>query len=324
MMRGLFPVVFALSGALFFFSCTDAVAKDRPKNPAVLQGIWSSPDCAQADSLWIVSKYFFIRSDPAGVTVDSAQHWQEEQDDGEMLYAFHPARGAAVILNRTNDGLVKMIDVAGQDQKSLKKTWEAVQDRPFSEYSHCAKLFGGNPALGQAEVNTVFLLDQALEKCGGVKPDALPAARTCQTALFALFDEDRDEALDRGELARLYRQMSFLKTTLTSCAPGGDRQAGDAAAAQFAEQAFRANGQRKLRLADLPALRRAGKNDPGSVWRVFIEDAGALHHLAGFIPAPQSPAPSCQTNRNGAFPSKDPASDILKIQWNAPRALPND
>lgn len=297
-----------------------AQAEKRVENPKALQGIWSSPDCADAESLWIVSKYFFLRFGPGILSVDEAQDWAEAEEDGDRLYALRPARDNPALLSRSNDGLLRVIDAAWPEG-ALPKAWKAAQDGPYREYSHCAKLFGSTPSLGQSEVNAVFLLDQAVADCGTVRPEDFLSARSCQAALFTLFDGDRDGALDRAELTHLYRQLAFLNAASTACPAVKTGQDGNSAAGVFAGHLFRANGQKAVRPGDLPALRRTEKNHP--VWLDFIGKAQSLHALTGFIPAAQNRDPECR-KADGAFLSKDSAANPLQIQWNAPRILPGE
>lgn len=327
-----FVAALAVLGCALFITPDAAQAQAQAQtqeNPKPLQGIWSSPDCAKAESLWIMSRYFFLRYQQGMASIDSAAAWDAVSDEGEMLYALRPVKGRPVLLSRSNDGLIQVIETADPAGPDLVQSWRAAQSDPSSEpsreYSHCAKLFDSAPSLGQSEVNTVFLLDQAMEECGKVRPDDFAAARSCQAGLFTLFDGDRDQALDRAELTHLYRQVQFLKHS-HACQPDGTTEMGasrtnstagpDKAATHFADHLWRANGNKPVRLSDLPALRRTEKNHP--LWRGFMDDVQTLHGLIGFIPAAANPAPSCTGTGNGAFLSKDSVQP-LQIQWNAPR-----
>ncbi len=312
--------------------CAPGKAHAYKENPSLLQGIWSSPDCTKADSLWIISKYFFIRSSADGHHIDAAQHWVSASDEGEMLYALRSTGGMTVMMNRTNDGLMKVVDTVMPEKKTLGQVWASVQDKPFSEYSHCAKLFDSNPSIGQAEVNTVFLMDMAADECKGVVASEFSAAKTCHQSLYALADSDQNGSLNRVELVQLYQQTRFMRDGMAACPPSASTVAPGAAsgasdADHFANRILRANGQKDIRFNDIPALMRTEKDQPH--WIDFLNGLRSVHGLLGFVPPPSTDAASCaaapfHADKNGAFPSKDPVQNSVEIQWHGPRTTVED
>lgn len=324
------PALFLLSLLICASIYAPAQAQPTQENPLALQGIWSSPDCAQADSLWIVSKYFFIRSRAGGHNVDAARHWASASDDGEMFYGMQSAHGGAVLLNRTNDGLIKVVDGAFPEKQTLSQSWAATQDQPYNEYSHCAKLFDSNPSIGQVEVNTVFLMDMAADECKNIRAGEFAAAKACHQSLYSVLDSDQSGALDRAELMQLYRQVRFLRDGIAACpkasvtpeAPlkaAAQTSAPTLDSAAFADRVLRANGHKKIRFNDIPALMRTERDQPH--WAGFLNDLRSLHALLDFIPSPSLPDRAECGEENGASHVKGSAENTVEIQWRNPRAV---
>ncbi len=108
---------FLLAGLL----CLTApcAAADRAVNPDALQGVWSSPDCTMADSVWVISKYFFIHTGPGEITVRPVQTWRQEETNGDRYFSFAAGRDKTGLINLTNDGLMRIARTAATEGGSL-------------------------------------------------------------------------------------------------------------------------------------------------------------------------------------------------------------
>lgn len=185
-------------------------------SPDAMQGVWSSPDCADSKKAWIISAHYFIHADAQSLSIDRMTGWRKDDNNGDTLYAFTSASTDDGLLNRTNDGLMKMIRGPVDADKPLTDAWGWTQDEVGEEYSRCVKLFDTTPQMGQSEVNSIFLLDQALDTCQSLSPEKFTsnAGAECRKHLFNLADSNSDKKLDRVELETLDRQLAFLNRGL--------------------------------------------------------------------------------------------------------------
>ncbi|MGZ9108306.1 MAG: hypothetical protein ACXW4B_05745 [Micavibrio sp.] len=293
--------VFLLFAVLFFFPGF-ASATDRTATPDSLQGVWSSPDCTMADQVWIISKHFFIHTLPRDIAVGGIGDWRQEEDKEDRYFHLDAGGKNNTLINLTNDGLMRTIK-APAAESPLSVQWSMEAGNP-EEYSHCAKLFDSRPALGQREVNSIFLLDHAVENCNGLSPQDFGTATQCQKSLFDLVDSDTNGALSRDEMIQLHRQLEFLQAGGALC-PGAPvfYPSGSERSAAFADDILgRTNG--KTAFADLQSFFRSGQK------------AGTLFQgLDRLLPFLSSPATACDTaplpqstvqqNNLGANPQKD-------------------
>jgi hypothetical protein len=185
-------------------------------SPDAMQGVWSSPDCADSKKAWIISAHYFIHADAQSLSVDRITGWRKDDNNGDTLYAFTSASTEDGLLNRTNDGLMKMIRGPVDGDRPLTDAWGWTQDEVGEEYSRCVKLFDTTPQMGQSEVNSIFLLDQALDTCQAISPEKFlgSAGAACRKHLFNLVDGNGDKKLDHEELTTLERQLAFLNRGL--------------------------------------------------------------------------------------------------------------
>lgn len=281
--------LFFLWFAGLFLMVPPCVADDRTINPDALQGVWSSPDCTVADSVWIISKYFFIHTGPGEITVRPVRNWRQEETNGDRYFSFDAGDEKAGLINLTNDGLMRIAGSRADKDRTLSAQWEQLGGPP-EEYSHCAKLFDHRPALGQREVNSIFLLDHALESCSGVTEMRFAKAKQCHRTLFDLVDSDGDEILNRAELMQLYRQAEFLQAGGPACGaatvfyPSGSERS-----ATFADDLLRRTGG-KAGFAAIEALFRADS---------IATDAlpfQALKTVLPFLPVAQTSCPAAATD----------------------------
>ena len=192
-----------------------AHAKTTQDTPTTMQGVWSSPDCADSQKTWIISKYFFIQADAASLSTGRSGTWRQEDNGGDTLYSFSPPGMPPALLNRTNDGLMKIIRSDTVPEGALKDSWGWAQNEVADEYSRCVKLFDTTPHLGQEEVNSIFLLDRIIDDapdnaCHAVTAENFAQHTACQKHLFAIADSNSDRKIDRAELERIERQIRFL------------------------------------------------------------------------------------------------------------------
>lgn len=281
--------------ALFF--CPEANAAPHPA-PAALQGVWSSPDCTAADKVWVISRYFYIHTAPGDVSVGSVAGWQQDEGKEDRYYHLDTGKTDSIIINLTNDGLMRTVEIAA-DNSALSGQWAQLQEgEDFSpqEYSHCAKLFDKRPALGQREVNSIFLLDQITEKCVGATPQNFSTARQCHKTLFYLLDANADGSLGRDELAGLHRQLEFLQAGTQAC-PGvaGFYPSGLNDSLAFADSIL-AQMKGRTSFADLSAKLRAGDVDLSAL---------PLRGLNVFMPFVAGPATGCTPPAAAGLPQKN-------------------
>lgn len=291
-------------------------------NPPALQGIWSSPDCTTANQIRILSKHFMIQTAGRRLLIGETGEWQHNHVDGEDFYSLKSEFFNPLLLNRTNDGLMKTITVSANDTRNQNQIWDQTPPAQMTEYSHCAKLFDSHPALNQAEVNSIFLLDWIKDGCAAVRPEKFSYATNCQQILFNTLDTDQSGALGQDELAAIYQQTAFLQTGLGICV-GGAAYPGDSVrqGQAFAEGLLQANDHRELQRADIHGLFRASS----PALQPFLEAVGTLKPLLDFIPSDGSvpaakqtacPANNIGPNKTGAIPVVE---GPLNIQWQTPR-----
>lgn len=209
-----FPALFALA----LLAAIPARAQDTPMAGDV-QGIWSAPDCAESQSVLVLSRFHTLSLHGTRHRLDPLRAWRSEGLDGETLYTYRTSNQDGYIFRISNDGLMKYVSSLIHPQQPLQSAWGVAEDALAEEYSHCTKLFSGNPLLSQDEVNLPFLLDRIKEPCASIRPDDFDKAAACHHALFETLDSDSDQELEETELARLYRHAVFLATSSnTPCA----------------------------------------------------------------------------------------------------------
>lgn len=275
-------IVFVLFAVLLFFPAA-ASANDETITPSALQGVWSSPDCTMADQVWIISKHFFIHTSPGEIAAGAVRGWRQEENRGDRYYHLDSGGKDSALINLTNDGLMRTITTPAAEQL-LSLQWAEPRAETPEEYSHCAKLFDSRPALGQREVNSIFLLDHAVENCNGITPQNFSAAAQCHRALFDLVDLDANGALSRDEITQLHRQFEFLQA-------GGALCSG-------APVFYPSGSERGAAFADDILLRTAGKtgfSDLSSFFRSGQKIGTLLQGLDTLLPFLSSPATVCDT-----------------------------
>lgn len=296
--------------ALIFLTPHNAGAAESPITPAAMQGVWSSPDCADSKKTWIISAHYFIHADRQGVVIDRMTGWRKDDNNGDTLYAFDAASSESALINRTNDGLMKVIRGDVKKDAALNTLWGWTQEEVAEEYSRCVKLFDTTPHMGQSEVNSIFLLDQAMETCRNVTAEKLSGAggAACRKNLFDLADGNGDHKLDRTELALLERQLAFLNRGLQA------QPQSCAAPVQTLSEFLLPPDRNSI---DLKGVLDAAATQP-DLWR----KAGALAQLLPFLPSaenctPEAPIKTGIKAEGAVLPA--PLNDTIPVQ-NIPGA----
>jgi len=250
--------------------------------PSQLQGIWSWPDCTAGKRIVVFSSRYtlFMR---LGVShLGALQTWRQEEDNGEMLYDYATNNNNRALMKLANDGLMKIMFVAVHPDAALKSGWSSRDDQTAQEFAHCAKLFDSKTGLGQDEVNTPFLLDEAYAACSAVKASNFKEAAVCHKALFNVADTDKNNTLDATELRRISKQVAFAAASSVYC--GGipypadtDHEAEEFAEAALGGEKFITFEQAVAKFSD--PLFVAGAGLP------FMKNAATTQILLPFIPA---------------------------------------
>lgn len=292
-------VILSLTTGAAFAATEHAPTPTRTTTaPDAMQGVWSSPDCADSQKAWIISAHYFIHADDTSLFVDRITAWHKDDNNGDTLYAFRATNTPDGLLNRTNDGLMKMIRGDIDTTKPLTQSWGWTQDEIGEEYSRCVKLFDTTPQMGQDEVNSIFLLDRALESCGTIEPQKFSGASgaACRKDLFKLADTNRDQTLDRAEINTAERQILFLNRGIAAqphdieCPRSTPDDGNVQKITDAAQNVPQTQSLATILLppgvdsVDLKSILAAGIADP-ALWR----HAGDLSRLLPFLPAPPCP-----------------------------------
>lgn len=174
-------------------------------------GIWSAPDCTDAQSVLVLSRYYQMYMTPGRHTMTVITQWRSEDYDDETLFFYLTHDGLGYFFKMTHDGLIRHLRRFVHPKQELHAAWSDIVAQMSDEYTRCAKLFTGKPVVTQDEVNLPFLLDRVREPCAGVDPENFSKAGACHAALFAAVDSDGNTRLDENELVRFYRQAVFLE-----------------------------------------------------------------------------------------------------------------
>lgn len=210
--------------------------------PAAALGIWSAPDCSDAQSVIVLSQYYQLHLIGNRHSITAITQWRSEDYDDEMLFFYLTHDMLGFFFKMTNDGLIKHSRYYVHPKQELHSAWDSIIEQMSDEYTRCAKLFTGTPVVTQDEVNLPFLLDRIKEPCAGVDPDHFSNAAACHAALFDTVDTSKDAKLDEDELRRFYKQAVFLEDgALPGCrVPAAEGQssamAGPTAAINFAAE----------------------------------------------------------------------------------------
>ncbi|HEY8190266.1 MAG TPA: hypothetical protein VIF12_06235 [Micavibrio sp.] len=300
--------------------------------PDVLQGVWSSPDCARSDTILILSRSFSVRveqnpqplpGDPMeSMHISPIRNWRVEGDGDEKLYYYRLSNRESYILKITNDGLMESNYALIHPQQPLYTAWGSTQDLDASEFAHCTKLFDVRPSITEEEIKIPFLMDQAMDACAAVKPDDFPLASNCHAALFAIADSNKDHVLDATELARVYKQIGLLSLSLNSCGSTMPHYPGPIPmeAAEFSTQALgKLDQDGSGDLSEREVL--SGLSNPlfmqGRLYQ-FVERARGVRSMLPFLQLSDGekvclsdPAPDEQEWTGQLFPAPKPAASPL-------------
>lgn len=301
--------VLVLCAALPHAACAAPPHVARAENtasPDAMQGVWSSPDCAVSKKTWIISAHYFIHADAQSLSVDRMTGWRKEDNNGDTLYAFTSASTDDGLLNRANDGLMKMIRGPVDADQPLGDAWGWTQDEVGEEYSRCVKLFDTTPQMGQDEVNSIFLLDHALEACGALTPEKFSgnAGASCRKHLFDLADGNRDKKIDRAELAILERQLAFLNRGIAVTADASFCAAPNEP--KSLSDFLLPPGEDNI---DFKGVLAAAAAQP-DLWR----KAGRLAQILPFLPVPQCGGTSLDETGDAVLPASPASTSTVQIR----------
>ncbi len=268
-------------------------ARPGQKTPDALQGIWSQPDCALSDKVLILSRFFSARiKQDSGVLMSpfrpaSIRAWRNEGEGDEALHYYRLSNRESYILKVTNDGLMRMNFALVHPKQPLYTAWGGAQERGGEVFTHCTKLFDERLSSVQEEIDTIFLMDQAMDACSATGPEDFPHVSSCHAALFAIADDNKDHALDTEELVRVYKRAGFLGLSLNTCSidPGYSRVV-LTESAEFSKQALeRLDQDHSGNLSESEVV--SGLSNPlfvqGRVYQ-FMERARSAHNLLPFLP----------------------------------------
>lgn len=304
---------------------------DDPRNPdpwpaiaatpvtEALRGIWAKPDCAMADKMFVMSEYYILKGWPEIYYLGPVRNVRGEDFDGDTLYHLQ-SLNYSLVLNLSNDGLLKTREVPVHPKQALYMTWGSQQRLMADEYTRCAKLFETSLSFGQEEVNTPFILDLVHKGCTATTRESFASDQTCQAAIFAAVDSSKDGFLNRDELARLYRQGIFL---LSATAQICQQQTVYSAETNVDADEFAALVFDRLAPSDdrgvSQAAMTAALSAPGFIdGRIYelVESLRNLNNILAFLPAPDS-ARTCNAGAN-----MDPRTLGTMMPEIAPEIIP--
>lgn len=285
---------------------------DDPRNPdpwppivetpvtEALRGIWAKPDCAMADRMFVMSEYYILKGWPEVYYLGPVRNVRGEDFDGDTLYHLQ-SLNYSLVLNLSNDGLLKTREVPVHPKQHLYMTWGSQQRLMADEYTRCAKLFETSLRFGQEEVNTPFILDLIHKGCVATTRENFAADISCQTALFSAVDSSKDGFLNREELARLYRQGVFMLSATAQICQQQTVYSADTKteANEFAALVFdrlRPADDRGLSQADITAALSKPDFIDGRIYEL-VETLRNLNMILGFLPPPDS-ARTCTAGPN--------------------------
>lgn len=276
---------------------------DDPRNPdpwpaiaatpvtEALRGIWAKPDCAMADKMFVMSEYYILKGWPEIYYLGPVRNVRGEGFDGDTLYHLQ-SLNYSLVLNLSNDGLLKTREVPVHPKQALYMTWGSQQRLMADEYTRCSRLFETSLKLTQEEVNTPFILDSIHKGCSQTTRESFGSDQPCQQSIFDIVDSSEDGFLNRDELARLYRQGVFiLSATAQICQQKAvytddTKTEANEFAIQFYDRVKPAD-ERGMTIAELTRTLSDPTVMEGRTYQL-IETLRNLNSVLDFVPAPDS------------------------------------
>ncbi len=272
--------------------------------PDAPQGIWSAPDCTNAQSVLVLSRYYKLHVEHGKHTLSAIARWRDETYDDERLFFYLTHDGGGYLFKMTNDGLIHHLMSFVHPQQPLHTAWDSTIERMSDEHTRCAKLFTETLVVTQDEVNLPFVLDRVKEPCTGIDPDRFAKASACHAALFAAVDHDNNEKLDTAELVRLYKQAVFLEIGMaagcrvTAQTPVED-DSGAAFAPRFAGDLLRLGDTDGDAALDMGEIRRVIANPLSyRLHETLLQKLRSVRFALGFLPLSDAEK-TCTANAPG-------------------------
>lgn len=193
-----------LIAALYSWNIQKAQASDEI--PKTAQRNWASPDCGNYDTAVILSRYFYLKSTEADMTLMPARLRDQKQD-----YWLFDLAGADTPARLENDGILK-IGTYAKDGPRRPENWDDLKLDDTAEFTGCLEAPKIVPKVLQRFMR---FADRIKEQC------SLSVTNECAGVLFKLADENGDHRLSVPEIRRtvssavLFAALAEKKTLTT-------------------------------------------------------------------------------------------------------------
>lgn len=171
------------------FSGNMAKAQELTALPDKIQGNWALPDCGIYDEALLFTRYFYLKSSPAGLSLRPAGLDRQAED-----YMILSLSGAAAPVQVENDGILTLAVLErppARRTRNWPRLWEKLPHDQTVEYTACTEAPSVVP---KNMVRLMRFVDRLRDGC------AVTNSKDCARVAFKLADSDNNNRLTSGEI----------------------------------------------------------------------------------------------------------------------------
>ncbi len=192
------------------FSGNMAKAQELTAVPDQIQGNWALPDCRINDEALLFTRYFYLKSSDAGLSLRPAGLRQEAGD-----YMILSLAGAAAPVQVENDRILSLALLQQAPARRLRywpQMWEKLPHGETLKYASCDKI----PKI--VPVNMARLMryaDRLRDACN------ITSDRNCARVIFKFADSDNDKKVGLPEIVAATHSLMLFAELAAAQGPTG-------------------------------------------------------------------------------------------------------
>lgn len=205
-----------LSAAIVYFlialTCSGNIAKAQELTavPDQIQGNWALPNCGIYEEALLFTRYFYLKSSGAGLSLRSAGMRQEAGD-----YMILSLAGSAAPVQVGDDRILSLALLQQAPAKRIRywpQMWEKLPHGETLKYQSCKKPSNWVPA------NMLRLMryaDRLREAC------SITSDRNCARVIFKFADSDNDKKIGLPEIVSATHSLMLFAELAAAQGPTG-------------------------------------------------------------------------------------------------------
>lgn len=181
------------------FSGNIAKAQELTAIPAKIQGNWALPHCGIYDEALLFTRYFYLKSAPAGISLRPAGLDVEGED-----YMILALDGAAAPVQVENDGIMTLGILEKSPAKRTRnwpRQWDSLPHDQTVGYASCAD---APSVLPPNMVRLMRYIDRMRDEC------SITGSKGCARVIFKLADSNNNNRLSTAEIKAATESLMLL------------------------------------------------------------------------------------------------------------------